>query len=273
MSFLSKSLRTLIGVTALCYVSLFNSGAGAAEYRLIIGDSATCSANGRSGSDCVLPVGTTTVSTTSTTTTPSSNSTSSGNSNGDCVVTVWNPCSGPGSATNNPPPPASTTTTAPAPAPAPTPAPAPNAVAGTLDFGSGGLDAGGRTFPINVTSSVTSYPFSVVQGRWTGSVGIVPTSSPFPVDGSEVRMWWSTTQGGSALGAACSGNLGSEGFLYWDQTGEQGYGCAIPNQDTTLFLNVRLCISSRTDTTCSSSAAQFTGATAPVYIRGLKNQI
>jgi len=281
MSFLSKSLRGLVAITTLCYVSLFNGAVSAAEYRLIIADNATCVANGRTGPDCVIPASassssTTTSSTSTSSSSSSTSSTSSTNSNGDCVVTVWNPCSGASSSsssssststtsTASTPPPSSTTTTT-------TPTASPTAVQGSLDFGSGGYESTGKTFRINVGNTVTSYPFSVVQGRWAGTVGIVPTSSPFPEDGSEVRMWWSRNTGGPSLGAGCSGNLGAEGFLYWDQTGELGYGCLIPNEATTLYLNVRLCRSGRTDTTCSSGSAEYTGAEASVFIRGTKDQ-
>lgn len=114
-------------------------------------------------------------------------------------------------------------------------------------------------------------PFTVVAGSYSGRVGITPSSLGFPDDGSEVRMWWSATEGGSPLaGSSCSGNLGSEGFLYWDQSGKQGYGCVIPNQNATLYLNLKLCISNYKDTTCSASDAKNSGSEAPVYVSGTK---
>ena len=117
-------------------------------------------------------------------------------------------------------------------------------------------------------------PFSVVKGSYSGRVGVTPSSLAFPDDGSEVRVWWSQTAGGAPLaGSSCAANVGMEGFLYWDQSGKQGYGCVIPNEDLTLYLNLRLCISNHKDTTCSASDAKFSGAEAPVYVSGTKRTI
>jgi len=82
-------------------------------------------------------------------------------------------------------------------------------------------------------------------------------------------MWWSRTKGGSPLDSNCAANLKSEGFMYWQQAGAAGYGCDIPNENTTLYLNVQGCISARTDRWCSASDAK-PGTTATVYIQGTK---
>ena len=138
-----------------------------------------------------------------------------------------------------------------------------------MNFGSGGANAGVRTYPVTVTNDTIAYPFTIKQGAFYGKVGIVPTaSSPFPDDGTQVRMWWSKTAGGYPLaGASCEGVLGREGSAYWDQSGTLGFGCQIPNAAANLFLNFKACISSTVDARCTASDAKA-GSPAPVYIYG-----
>lgn len=277
---MEKFRRIIQGAVALAGIYLLSAAfaAQAAEYRLIIGDSASCSANGKTGPDCILPASaststaSTTTSATSTTTNSSSGGSSTGSSDG-CTVTVWNPCSNSGSSpssststTVSSTPTTTTTTTTTTSSPPPT---STTATAGTLDFGSGGYDAKGATIRFQVTGGVTALPFTVVPGKYSGRVGITPTSSGFPYDGTGVRMWWSRSKGGSPLASNCAANLKSEGFMYWEQSGAAGYGCDIPNENTTLYLNVQGCISARTDSWCSASDAK-PGTTATVYIQGTK---
>jgi len=265
----------LTGACLLLAVSLTQ----AAEYRLIIGDSASCTANGKTGPDCVLPASAVASSTPATSTTATTGSTSSSSgSSGGCVVTSWNNCANSGSSApastsqsnvTSPPATTTTTTTTTVAQTSPPPAVSTTAVAGTLDFGSGGLDAGGATNRLEVTGGVTALPFTVIPGRYSGKVSIVPTSTAFPLDGTGVRMWWSRETGGNPLGGSCAANMGSEGAIYWYQENARSYGCAIPSEKTTLYLNVQACISSRQDATCSESGAK-PGSTAYVYIRGTK---
>lgn len=257
----------LTGACLLSTVSVSQS----AEYRLIIGDSASCRANGKTGPDCVLPASAV-ASNTSTTSTTSS--TSQNSSSGGCVVTSWNNCAGSGSSTPSSTSQSnvtstSTTTTTTVATSSPPPAVSTTAVAGTLDFGSGGLDAGGSTNRIEVTGGVTSLPFTTVPGRTYGRVSIVPTSTPLPTDGTGIRMWWSSAKGGTPLSADCAKNVKFEGGSYWYQDNGLSYGCEIPNGSATLYLNLRACISARTDTSCSASDAK-PGGNSVVYIRGIK---
>jgi hypothetical protein len=59
------------GAVALVGICLLSAAfvAQAAEYRLIIGDSASCRANGKTGPDCVVPASASTATTTSSTST------------------------------------------------------------------------------------------------------------------------------------------------------------------------------------------------------------
>ena len=143
-----------------------------------------------------------------------------------------------------------------------------NVTAGDLDFGSGGGSSGVTTHSITVTNDIIAHPFTVIEGAYYGSVVIVPTSSPFPADGTGVRMWWSETAGGPPLaGASCSARLGREGAMHWDQSGTRGYGCQIDNVASTLHLNLQACISAVDDTTCGAVDAEA-GSDAPIYIQG-----
>ena len=147
-----------------------------------------------------------------------------------------------------------------------------NVTAGDLDFGSGGGSSGVTTHSITVTNDIIAYPFTVIEGAYYGKVVIAPTSSPFPDDGTGVRMWWSETAGGPPLAGdqeifPCSANLGREWAMHWDQSGTRGYGCQIDNVDSTLHLNLRACISTPDDTTCGADGAEA-GSPAPIYIQG-----
>jgi len=276
---LRTSLRIIVALV------LFFSVAGvaqAAEYRIIIGDSTACRNAGASGSDCLIKVtGTTQTASSATTssTTTTSSSTSSSGSAADCVVTTWNPCSGSGgtttgtggvisSNTNSTTTTTTTTTTTPS---SSAPPPSSTAVAGTQDFGSGGADATGKTSIIEVNGNITALPFTTVAGPYAGQVSLVETSAATPQDGSGVRAWISQSKGGTPLpGTKCSRNWGFQGSLNWDQTGKSSYSCQIPNANATLYLNLQLCISSRTDRTCSASGATSSTETATLYISGTK---
>ena len=145
--------------------------------------------------------------------------------------------------------------------------------AGDLDFGSGGGSSGVTTHSLTVTNDTVAHPFTVIEGAYYGSVGIYPTSTPYPTDGTEVRMWWSETAGGPPLaGADCSPRIGREANNTWDQSETVGYGCQIDNVDSTLFLNVRACISTPDDTTCTAVDAEA-GSPVPIYIGGRLNEV
>ena len=145
--------------------------------------------------------------------------------------------------------------------------------AGDLDFGSGGDSSGVTTYFVTVTNVIVAHPFTVVEGAYYGSVGIYPSSTPYPTDGSEIRMWWSETAGGPPLaGVDCSPRIGREAKTTWDQSKTVGYGCQIDNADSTLFLNLRACISTPDDTTCPAADAQA-GSPVPTYIGGRLNEV
>ena len=148
---------------------------------------------------------------------------------------------------------------------------------GDLDFGSGGDSSGVTTYAVTVTNDIIAYPFTVIQGAYYGGVSIGPTSSPFPNDGTGIRMWWSETAGGQPLAGdqeifPCSANLEREGTRYWDQSGTKGYGCTIDNVASMLYLNFQACISTPDDTTCGAVDVQA-GSAAPIYIKGQFSEV
>ena len=197
----------------------------------------------------------------------SGGSTSGGStSSGDCVTTSWNDCSGSTSGGST----SGGTVSGGSGACANTG----GVLCGKLDYGSGGGNATGNTSRITLEPGQTlALPFTVAAGPYYGKVGIVPTSSPFPTDGSQVRMWWSAEAGGKPLAdSQCYKNLGAEGAMYWDQAKQLGFGCPIANQQATLFVNLRLCISERTDGSCSSAGATDGTQSAAIYISGATNR-
>ena len=213
-----------------CFLAMTSTSVSATEYKLFVNDAAACSSAGKTGSVCVVEVEATTVSSA---------------------------------------PPATTTTTTTSEDTTADSAPAGGSVAaGDLDFGSGGGNSGVSVYRVSVTNDTIAYPFTIKQGAFYGRVSIGPTSFPFPADGTGVRLWWSKTAGGQPLaGASCSANVGREGTRYWDQSGTRRYGCTIDNVDSTLYLNLRACISVKTDTTCGADDAKA-GSAATVYIQG-----
>lgn len=269
-------------ILGLCLSAMGSATASATEYRLFVNDTAACRSAGVTGSVCLVAVGTTTTSSstsvTSTASTASTGTATTGTAAG-CTVTTWNPCSN--SVSSSAPSSSSTSvvsssssvsvassspvtvTTAPATTAPVTPG---SVSAGNLDFGSGGGNATGRTYGLSVGYDTVAYPFTVKTGPFFGQVSIVPTSAKFPDDGTGVRLWLSKTAGGTPLAGGCARTAGSTGALWWDQTGTLGYGCSIPNTATTLYLNVRACISETSDTTCSSARGR--GGYAPIYISG-----
>ena len=267
---IAKKSTTQVGefLVGFCFLAIISTSVSAAEYRLFVNDQAACSSAGKTGSVCVVEIGETTPSTvTPTTVTPTTVTPTTSppavvttSTDDDCVVSTWEDCGGDGAAS-------------PGTVSSETSAPSGGTVAGgNLDFGSGGSNAGVKTYPVTVTNDIIAYPFTIIQGAYYGTVVIVPTSKPFPDDGTEVRMWWSKTAGGQPLaGAACSGNLGREGSRYWDQSGTRGYGCTIDNTAATLFLNLQACISTANDTTCSAAGAAA-GSPAPIYLQGRLNE-
>jgi hypothetical protein len=144
-----------------------------------------------------------------------------------------------------------------------------NVVIGDLDFGSGGGDSGVKTHFVWVPNEIIAYPFTVKQGNYHGRVGIYPTSSPYPTDGSGIRLWWSRTPGGEQLpGTDCNPDVGKLSSHNWTQViSERSYGCQIPNEDATLYLNVQACISTYDDLNCTADGAK-PGSVVPTYIAG-----
>ena len=224
-------------LVGFCFLAMTSTSVSATEYRLFVNDAAACSSAGKTGSVCVVEVGATTFSSaTSTTSSSTTVTTTSEDTTADSVSSS---------------------------------APAGGSVeTGDLDFGSGGGNSGVSVKPVVVTNDTIAYPFTIRQGAFYGRVSIGPTSRPFPSDGTRVRLWWSKTAGGQPLaGASCAANVGREGTMYWDQSKTRGFGCAIDNVDATLYLNLRACISDKTDTTCGADDAEA-GSDAPIYIQG-----
>ena len=228
-------------LVSFCFLAMTSTSVLAAEYKLFVDDAAACSSAGKTGSVCVVEVEATTFSSTTTSTTSSSTT----------VTTT------------------SEDTTADSVSSSAVSAPAGGSVeTGDLDFGSGGGNSGVSVYRVSVTNDTIAYPFTIKQGAFYGRVSIGPTSLPFPDDGTGVRLWWSKTAGGQPLaGASCSAKIGREGTRYWDQSQTRGYGCTIDNVDSTLYLNLRACISVKTDTTCGADDASA-GSDAPIYIQG-----
>ena len=139
-------------------------------------------------------------------------STSGGSTTGECVTTSWNDCSGStsGGSTSGGSTSGGSTSGGSVGC-----AGGGDVTCGELDYGSGGNSATGRTTRLKLEPGrTTAFPFSVVPGDYYGQVGIVPTSSPFPDDASQVRMWWSTEAGGKPLSdSLCQQNLGREGTI------------------------------------------------------------
>ena len=230
----AKKSATQVGefLIGFCFLAMTSTSVSATEYRLFVDDAAACSSAGKTGSVCVVEVGATTFSSAPSTTTTTTTTTTSEDTTADSA-----PAGG-------------------------------SVAAGDLDFGSGGGNSGSRTYPITVTNDVTAYPFTVKQGAYFGSITIVPTSKPFPADGTGVRLWWSKTAGGQPLGgASCAANIGKEGVRYWDQSKTKRYGCTIDNVGSKLYLNLQACISSSSDSNCSADDAKA-GSAAPIYIQG-----
>ena len=227
-------------LVSFCFLAMTSTSVLAAEYKLFVDDAAACKSAGKTGSVCVVEA--TTFSSTTTTSTTSSSTT---------VTTT------------------SEDTTADSVSSSAVSAPAGGSVeTGDLDFGSGGGNSGVSVYSVVVTNDTIAYPFTVKQGAFYGRISIGPTSRPFPADGTGVRLWWSKTAGGQPLaGASCSAKIGREGTRYWDQSQTRGYGCTIDNVDSTLYLNLRACISVKTDTTCGADDASA-GSAAPIYIQG-----
>jgi len=268
----AQMTKAILGISFLIGMS---ASVSATEYRLFVNDTTACRSAGVTGSVCLVPLGATTASTVTAAPSVATTPTTSAPSNtGDCVVTAWNPCATgtPGNAT----PPVTSAPSTPSTTVAPPPAssayvPSGSVSSGDLNFGSGGRDATGNTYPVTVSNDTTAFPFSVAAGNHLGSVSVITTSTPFPTDGTGVRVWWSTTAGGTPLSSSCAANIGRTGKLYWDQTGKLGYGCAIPNTKATLYLNLKSCKSSTADVTCSDKSAS-PGSPASLYIAGSKSR-
>jgi hypothetical protein len=265
--------KAILGISFLMGMS---AGVSATEYRLFVNDTTACRSAGVTGSVCLVPLGATTAS--AVTAAPSvatTQPTSASSNTGDCVVTAWNPCATGTSGNATPPatsaPAVTSTSVAPAPA-APAYVPSGSVSSGDLNYGSGGRNATGNSSRVTVSNDTTAFPFSVAPGNYAGAVDVITSSTPFPTDGTAVRVWWSKTAGGSPLSVSCAANIGRTGKLYWDQTGTLGYGCAIPNTRTTLYLNLKSCISPSTDVTCSDSKAS-PGSSSSLYISGSKTTL
>ena len=226
-----------------CFLAMISTSVSATEYRLFVDDAAACSSAGKTGSVCVVEVGATTSSSaTATTSTPTTATTTTTTTDSVSSSTVSAPVGG-------------------------------SVETGDLDFGSGGGNSGVSTYFVSVTNDTIAYPFTVKQGAFYGSVGIYPSSKPYPTDGSEIRLWWSKAKGGEPLaGAACHPRIGRESKNSWDQSGKRGYGCPIENIDSTIYLNLRACISASDDTTCTAPDAKA-GSAVPTYIGGRVNEL
>ena len=289
-----KRSTTQVGelLVGFCFLAMTSTSVSATEYRLFVDDAAACSSAGKTGSVCVVEVAATTVSTVISTTSPPTTVTTTTTAD-DCDVTgTWSSCdngatteeltttevdttagedttTGVVTTTEDDTTTGVVTTTEDDTTILSEAASAPSGdtvVTGDLDFGSGGGDSGVTTHRISVTNDIIAYPFTVKQGAFYGSVGIYPTSQPYPTNGSEIRLWWSKTKGGPPLaGVDCSPRIGRESNNTWDQSKTVGYGCQIDNVDSTLYLNLQACISTSDDTTCSAADAKA-GSAVPTYI-------
>lgn len=284
VSDIAKFFKGQLALLGTSFLALGILSASAAEYKLYVNDATACRNAGQSGDVCLVKA-TSSSSTASTSTTSSSTGSTSTSSGSDCVVTTWNNCSGQSGVSS--PPRSTTTSTVTSVSSTSTSSSASSSSSGgsptngagsgvtgtpgTFNYGSAGADATGRTDTLTLKPGVTTaLPFSTQAGAFTGRVGIVPTSYGFPTDGAEVRMWYSKTSNGAPLpGRFCAANLGSEGSLWWDQTGTVSYGCEIPNANGSLYINLQLCISNRLDKSCSAAGATAGSQSARIYISGV----
>jgi len=272
-----RALSKIKWVLGACCLAMFSASGSATEYRLFVNDSNACREAGVSGSVCLVPVGAGTAVTGTSTTSTGTSSTASGADTKDCVITTWNRCNGSttqsttstsatttNTTTNTPTKTTSNTTSSTSVAPG-------SVSSGNLDFGPGGGNANGRTIKLTVTNNTTAYPFTLTSDSYAGQVFIAPRSSGFPKDGSGIRLWLSKTKGGTPLSSKCAVTAGSEGGLTWDTDVNPRRGCSVANLSGKVYLNLRSCISTRSDATCTSDSAK-PGSSAPIYIVGSKKR-
>ena len=102
-----------------------------------------------------------------------------------------------------------------------------------------------------------------------GQIGVVPTASELPQDGSSVRIWISNQPGGPPIVAdsTCRQNVGFEGALTWDHAGKYDWACEVEGSSE-YFLNLRLCIAPREGEACSSPEARDGDESADLYMAG-----
>lgn len=141
-----------------------------------------------------------------------------------------------------------------------------------LDFGPGGRYANGTTYKLVVDpGKVISMPFTVIPGRFTGSISRAPTSVTLSqFDGAYPRFWMSSSPGGEPLDPVmCSQVGGSEASFDWYQEGSGGFGCRIPNSSTLLYVNWARCGLPASDLNCSLPGTGMAGASVETYVRAV----
>ena len=248
---------------------------------------------------CVIAIEAATVATTSGGTTSggttsggttSGTTTSGGTTSGDCVVTTWNDCGGVSGGTTSGGTTSGGTTSGGTTSGGTTSGGTTSGgttsggttsggtgscsstggvSCGSLNYGSAGSDATGNTSRLTVSPGTTvALPFTNKAGSYYGAVNVVPTSSPFPNDGSGLRMWWSKEAGGPPVSSNCEANIGREGTLWWDQGSSLSSACKLGSSQSSYFLNVALCISSYNDSSCSDPSVKYGNESASVYISG-----
>ena len=119
----------------------------------------------------------------------------------------------------------------------------------TPDFGSGGAQSAGNTYPIILgLKTVTVLPFKMSSDPANGGLGFYPsTTTP---SGGDLVFWISTSQDGDAVSGACKHKGGFDGKL--SISTQESAGACLLQAGTQYFLNVATCYSG--DYACRNGA-------------------
>ena len=107
--------------------------------------------------------------------------------------------------------------------------------------------------PGSFTGSIARAPTSVTLSQF---------------DGAYPRFWMSSSPGGEPLDPVmCSQVGGNERLFEWYQEGSGGFGCEIPNRSTLLYVNWARCGLPTSDLNCSRPGTGVAGESVETYLR------
>ena len=217
-------------------------------------------AEGATGS-CTIAVEAQAATNTPTTNTPTTNTptTNTPTNNGDCISGTWSNCD---DGNNNDPAPTNPPTSTPPTTTDPGAGGSGNCsntsiiACGNLNLGSGGANVNLNNELVIISPGRTnSYAFNAASGKYYGTVDFIPTNEQNP-DGYELKVWLSNEAGGAPINnTTCVRNVGYEGTIKWDQTGNKPFPyCPLPAgaSAASYFLNFAVCDSAASDHTCST---------------------